>query len=518
MPPLPGPPPERTADERAAAVHELGRVLSSEAFRRSPRSRSLLAYVVTETLAGRGDRLSERTVARRALQHGPAFDGRTDASVRVRATRVRAALQRYYATEGQGDQLQIQLPPGGYVPVFVPRQGVEVNPSSVPGVAVLEFTSAGDPTASEVASSLTDALTNLLTQSVDVRVVGPTSPRNGDVAATGRALGVSSVLEGRVTISNGQARAAARLVASATAEVLWSFDDVADAADLGALRAEDTWSRLITAQVADAAGVVVRHQLRAPAPPATSHELRARLAFYSYLERGTAQSVAEAAQALDEALDAGPRTAALLTMRAAIVNASISYDPALDLRAELQRVAALVGEALTLDGNYVHAYLVLAAAAGSRQRWQQAVEEAEKAVALAPDRPSYLVGAGITMCAAGEWDRGAALIERALHLYPSLPGHMHTWLAVRHLVQGDAAAALAEASLLPTDGYVWGPLYRAMALSGLGYLDEAREELAEVRRQRPDMAADPGVYLSSRMNLTDAQLTRMVRSITRLAG
>jgi TolB-like protein len=499
-------------------VHELGRVLRSEAFRRSPRSRTFLAYVVTETLAGRGDRLSERTVARRALQHGPAFDGRTDASVRVRATRVRAALQRYYATEGQRDPLQIELPPGGYVPVFVPRRGVELTPSSVPGVAVLEFTSAGDPTASAVASSLTDALTNLLAQSVDVRVVGPTSPRHGDVAATGRALGVSSVLEGRVTISTGQARAAARLVASATGEVLWSFDDVADAADLGALRAEDTWSRLITAQVADAAGVVVRHQLRAPAPPATSHELRARLAFYSYLETGTAQSVAEAAQALDQALDAGPRTAALLTMRAAIINASVSYDPTLDLRAELQRVAVLVGEALTLDGSYAHAYLVLAAAAGGHRRWRQAVEDAEKAVSLAPDRPSYLVGAGITICAAGEWDRGAALIERALHLYPSLPGHMHTWLAVRHLVQGDDAAALAEASLLPTDGFVWGPLYRAMALSGLGYLDEAREELAEVRRQRPDMAADPGAYLAGRMNLTDEQLTHMVGSIARLAG
>jgi TolB-like protein len=518
MPPLPEPVPERTADQRAAAVHELGRVLRSEAFRRSPRSRNFLAYVVAETLAGRGDRLSERTVARRALQHGPAFDGRTDASVRVRATRVRAALHRYYATEGQGDQLRIELPPGRYVPVFVPRrQGVDVTPSSVPGVAVLEFTSAGDPTASAIASSLTDALTNLLTQSVDVRVVGPTSARNGDVAATGRMLGVSCVLEGRVTIRNSQARAAARLVASATDEVLWSFDDVADAADLGALRAEDTWSRLITAQVADAAGVVVRHQLRAPAPPATAHELRARLAFYSYLESGTAQSVGEAAQALDEALDAGPRTAALLTMRAAIVNASLSHDPSLDLTAELQRVVALVGEALTLDGSYVHAYLVLAAAAGSRRRWQQAVDEAEKAVSLAPDRPSYLVGAGITICAAGNWDRGAALIERALHLYPSLPGHMHTWLAVRHLVQGDDAAALGEASLLPTDGYVWGPLYRAMALSGLGYLDEAREELAEVRRQRPDMAADPGAYLSSRMNLTDEQLSRMVGSIARLA-
>jgi TolB-like protein len=506
----------RTDEQRAAAVEELGRVLGSHAFRRSPRSRDFLAYVVTETLAGRGDRLSERTVARRALQHGPAFDGRMDASVRVRASRVRAALQRYYATEGQRDPVQIELPAGRYVPLFVARPREQDTAASVPGVVVLHVTSAGDETASAVASSLTDALTNLLSQSVDVRVVGPIAVRDGDVAATGRALGVSTVLEGRVTISSGKARMAARLVASGTGEVLWSIDDVVDAANLGALRAEDAWSRAIIAQVGDTAGVVVRYQLREPAPPASSHELRARLAFYSYLERGTSQSVVEAAAALDQALSSGARTAALLTMRAAIVNSSISYDPSVDQSAELQRAAALAREALTLDGRSVHARLVLAAATASRRRWRQAIEEAEIAASLAPYRPSYLVGAGITICASGAWDRGAALIQQGLRLNPSLPGHMHTWLAVRALVQGDDAAALAEASLLPTEGYVWGPLYRAMALSGLGYLDEARDELAQVRAQRPDIAANPASYLTSRMNLTAEQLDRLVGRIERL--
>jgi TolB-like protein len=508
--------PVRTEEQRAAVVAELGRVLASKAFQRSPRSRDFIAYVVSETLAGRGDRLSERTVARRALQHGPAFDGRMDASVRVRATRVRAALGRYYATEGRGDPVQIELPAGRYVPRFVARPHAQEPVPAVPGVVVLHVTSAGDATASAVAASLTDALTHLLSQSADVRVVGPTAVRDGDVAATGRALGVSTVLQGRVTIGNGTARMAARLVAAGTGEVLWSIDDVVDAADLGALRAEDAWSRAITAQVGDTAGVVVRHQLREAAPPASLPELRARLAFYSYLERGTSQSVAEAAHALDQALASGPRTPALLTMRAAIANSSLSYDPSVDPSAELHRATALAREALTLDGSYVHARLVLAAAAASRRRWTQAIDEAALAASLAPYRPSYLVGAGITICACGEWDRGAALIKQGLQLNPSLPGHMHTWLAVRELVHGDDAAALAEATLLPTEGYVWGPLYRAMALSGLGYLDEARDELAQVRAQRADIAADPGSYLSFRMNLTDDQLTGLVARIARL--
>ena len=65
----------------ADVVEALGRVLNSRPFRRSPRARGFLAYVVTETLSGRGERLSERTIARRALHRDADFDGRADASV-----------------------------------------------------------------------------------------------------------------------------------------------------------------------------------------------------------------------------------------------------------------------------------------------------------------------------------------------------------------------------------------------------------------------------------------------------
>ena len=102
----------------ADVVEALGRVLSSRPFRRAPRARGFLAYVVTETLSGRGERLSERTVARSALKRGADFDGRSDASTRVQAVRVRQFLDEYYAAEGADDPLRILLPRGSYVPEF----------------------------------------------------------------------------------------------------------------------------------------------------------------------------------------------------------------------------------------------------------------------------------------------------------------------------------------------------------------------------------------------------------------
>lgn len=102
----------------ASVVVALKAVLDSDAFRPAWRARDFLAYVVTETLQGRGDQLSERTVARWALGRGPAFDGRNDSSVRVQARRVRQGLDDYYAGAAN-DEVRIVLPTGTYVPEFV---------------------------------------------------------------------------------------------------------------------------------------------------------------------------------------------------------------------------------------------------------------------------------------------------------------------------------------------------------------------------------------------------------------
>ena len=49
------------------------------------------------------------------------FDPRTDPIVRVQARRLRAKLVRYYREEGRADETVIELPKGGYAPVFRQR-------------------------------------------------------------------------------------------------------------------------------------------------------------------------------------------------------------------------------------------------------------------------------------------------------------------------------------------------------------------------------------------------------------
>jgi Tol biopolymer transport system component len=113
----------------------LDRVLDSATFRGSERSSRLLRFIVSETLAGRGDRLKEYTLGAEALGRGVGFDPRADPIARVEASRLRSRLDAYYATEGASDIMRIVVPKGGYVPQFETRSKApdKSEPRSIPG-------------------------------------------------------------------------------------------------------------------------------------------------------------------------------------------------------------------------------------------------------------------------------------------------------------------------------------------------------------------------------------------------
>src|SRR5215831_10141391 len=85
-----------------AVRSEVSRILSSPEFQRSERLRRFLAYVVEETLAGRGDKLKEYAIAL-AVFDRPSYDPDVDSIVRVEARKLRFRLDLYYETVGCTD-------------------------------------------------------------------------------------------------------------------------------------------------------------------------------------------------------------------------------------------------------------------------------------------------------------------------------------------------------------------------------------------------------------------------------
>jgi serine/threonine-protein kinase len=116
--------------ERPAVLAQLNRILDSQAFQGVKRTAQLLEYLVRKTVDGEAETLKEYAIAVDLLGRGSKFDSRTDPIVRAEASRLRQKLDLYYATEGFADAVEISLPKGTYVPVFLPSRKPEQAPAA----------------------------------------------------------------------------------------------------------------------------------------------------------------------------------------------------------------------------------------------------------------------------------------------------------------------------------------------------------------------------------------------------
>ena len=106
------------AEIRAAVNH----IVVSPGFRHSPQLVSFLRFVVETTLAGKATSIKSYTVGVEALGRRDDFDPHIDPIVRVEAGRLRRALVCYYAGEGAGRPIVVDIPLGHYVPTFYYRK------------------------------------------------------------------------------------------------------------------------------------------------------------------------------------------------------------------------------------------------------------------------------------------------------------------------------------------------------------------------------------------------------------
>ncbi|MBV6632331.1 MAG: tetratricopeptide repeat protein [Alphaproteobacteria bacterium] len=102
-----------------AEIEEIiSRIRESGALGERSRLSSLLEYLVTEELEGRGPGLKAYTIGTDVLGRGDDFDPTNDSIVRVEVNRLRRSLEHYSATAGRQDAYRIVVPKGSYRPLF----------------------------------------------------------------------------------------------------------------------------------------------------------------------------------------------------------------------------------------------------------------------------------------------------------------------------------------------------------------------------------------------------------------
>lgn len=128
-----GPPLNYVSQSGKRAVNEqLDRILESGLFAHSLRRQRFLEYIVTETLAGRGDRLKGYSVALEVFDRTQSFDPVADPIVRVEAARLREKLRDYYDGVGRNDPILIEIPKGTYTPSIEFRKSGPRDPPQRP--------------------------------------------------------------------------------------------------------------------------------------------------------------------------------------------------------------------------------------------------------------------------------------------------------------------------------------------------------------------------------------------------
>lgn len=102
----------------SAITRHLNEILASPGFVRSHRLGEFLRWVVERSLRGDSGAITERNIAILVYRRPQDFDSKIDGSVRAEAMRLRHKLREYYATAPAGSP-RIEIPKGGYAPVFI---------------------------------------------------------------------------------------------------------------------------------------------------------------------------------------------------------------------------------------------------------------------------------------------------------------------------------------------------------------------------------------------------------------
>ena len=200
---------EHKAQASEAERAELERVV--EALARWPRLSQLLRYVGDKLFSGELDQINEYNIATEVLGRSKTvFNAGEDAIARVETHRLRKRLAAFYETEGKDHPIQMNIPAGSYIPVFVHKpEQIALLPSPGPAPALAPL-----PPASESNLSFKGRPAQWIRRSWKYSLVGTCLV----LVAVGAYLYFhSGESRKRSTSSNGQAPATELLPASSDA-------------------------------------------------------------------------------------------------------------------------------------------------------------------------------------------------------------------------------------------------------------------------------------------------------------
>ena len=476
---------------------QVQRMTASDVFASSPQLAAFLAFVVDAVLRGHGERLKGYTIGVEVLRRDANFDPQIDPIVRVEATRLRRAIERYYAGPGADDPIVIDLPRGGYVPRISSR--TEAGAVSMPTSAeeIVLAPGNGLPTfyVAPLAIVGTPDTEVVVPESLDAKIAEAFVLFDGaniiatahDARAVRADYRLDSMAEYR---GNRSVDLRFKLTDESGATVIWSRAFEKLSGDDG--EAERRIVLELGNTLVQPFGVTFAND-RAKRFAVLDPRYQAVLDTADVLRSFDPAGHVRTRDRLERLVAIDPNFATGFTLLAALYAREhiVGFGERPDDPPPLDRALKAARRGIELKPQSARAYHILFIVLFLRGEKDAGIVAAEKAIALNPYDVLTPTEYGGRMIYCGEIDRGMAILYDVVGFGAVLPSWSHFALFVGHYMRGDLAEARYHASQLTSETYVYGQLARALIAHADGDATEARRCVQTILSLQPAWRAAP---------------------------
>jgi adenylate cyclase len=366
-----------------------------------------------------------------------------------------------------------------------------------PSIAVLPFDNiSGDREQDYIADGITENIISYLAKIPEMFVIDrkSTSAYKGKqlkIQQVSEDLGVQYILEGSVQKTLNKLRVTAQLVDALKGRQLWTDRYDRDFQDLFALQDE------ITVNILKAIGVQLTGERLILQSDTTNLEA------WGYANKalslnytGKKEAVLEARALSEKAVKLDPDYGYAWSIHAwtYIIPVMLGYDdsPAASLKraAELAQKVEATGKA---PGVFHQAMLGIYLLQG---RYDEAIAEGEKAVAIVPNEADHYIFLGLALCFAGRPNEAIANTKKAMRLFPNHPPLYFVFLGRAYELAGHYSDAIVafdkviERSVKGAYPIIEAHEFLAIIYARLGQMDKAKSHADELLKIDPKFTAD----------------------------
>lgn len=480
----------------SAINSQLGRILCSPEFHATEAQRAFLQYVIDKTLLGQMEEIKGYTIATCVFGRCDDFDQARDPIVSIQANKLRRALERYYLVEGHHDPICITIPKGAYVPVFtgqnyqtlesVPRsQASTADKQAWPTIKVRSFVNQTSVKELDyIGVGLATEIALEITHHQEIRVLRHDEESNTQYTHESKAR---FMLEGSIKKSATGLKVLVRLTDLATNIQIWGDSCHTDLAPAEVAAFEERVAKTIVGKISCETGIIVKTLSNESKriPPSSLKTHQAMLRFYQFQSDFTVETFVAAYQALQQACRNEPECGLIWSMLARLYGINYSLE-LFDLKTSLEEAASFAEKGVQLEPANQRVRLIKAFVLLLRNELSAGLTELDFALSLNPKSLLCLEHIGYLMTLLGDWQRGPALINRAIEQNPYYNTTAHHALWLDWLRQGQYEHAYLETLHFSRPTLFWDPLLKAAILGLLGRIEEGKAAGKELLKCKPD--------------------------------